>query len=130
MTHSSDAAHRFLPRFEHEKLDVYGLALEFVSFSQTLVQTIPRGNSALTDQLTRAAASIVLNTAEGCGEFSRKEKARFYRMALRSTGECAAVLDVALRLNVISRTQATTGKESLGRILGMLTALVRSHDRP
>ena len=37
--------------------------------------------ASLADQLQRAATSIPLNIADGAGEFSASEKARFYRMA-------------------------------------------------
>ena len=37
---------------------------------------------------------MAFNTAEGAGEFAKKEKARFYRMALRSSTEPHAIVDV------------------------------------
>jgi len=43
------------------------------------VEHLPRGRAYLAEQLQRASTSIPLNTAEGAGEFSTKEKARFYR---------------------------------------------------
>ena len=86
--------------FDHEKLDVYRAAIEFVALSNSIVESLPRGRSYLADQLQRAATSIPLNIAEGAGEFSSKEKARFYRMASRSTTECAAILDVCRHLKL------------------------------
>ena len=58
----------------------------------------------MADQLGRAALSIVLNIAEGAGEFSKKGKARFYRMALRSTTEWAATMDVCKILGLMMNT--------------------------
>ena len=52
-----------------KKLDVYKVALEFVSLSAVALKKLPRGQSHLNDQLKRAASSIVLNIAEGAGEF-------------------------------------------------------------
>ena len=63
-------------------------------------ERLPRGRAFLSDQLHRAAVSIPLNIAEGAGEFSQGEKARFYRIARRSATECAAILDVCGRLNL------------------------------
>ena len=68
-------------QFDHEKLDVYRAAIEFVAAADSIVEELPRGRSYLSDQLLRAVTSIPLNIAEGAGEFSAKEKARFYRIA-------------------------------------------------
>ena len=86
--------------FDHERLDVYQVALDFVVLADEVAERLPRGRSALADQLQRAATSVPLNIAEGAGEYSRKEKARFYRIALRSATESAAILDVSRRLQL------------------------------
>jgi four helix bundle protein len=112
--------------FEHEKLKVYHVALDFVPFADDLVRDLPAGRSYLGDQLHRAATSIVLNVAEGAGEFSRKEKARFYRMALRSATECAGSLDVFRRLGFVEENRYLAGREILLRTVSMLVRLVRS----
>lgn len=114
------------PFFEHDKLDAYLAAAEFVSFVHITVASFPRGRHALIDQFERACTSIALNIAEGAAEYSRREKARFYRMALRSASECAAILDVARRLGAISMEQERIGREQLGKIVAMLSGLVRS----
>jgi hypothetical protein len=46
---------------DHERLDVYHLALDFLVFANGVVEALPRGRSHLADQFTRAATSIVLN---------------------------------------------------------------------
>ena len=70
--------------FDHDKLDVYAVAIEFVGVADTIVERLPRGRAYLADQLQRAAISVPLNIAEGAGEFSAGDKARFYRIAARS----------------------------------------------
>lgn len=55
--------------FDHEKLDVYTVALDFVVLANGVVEGLPRGRSHLADQLTRASISIVLNIAEGAGKY-------------------------------------------------------------
>jgi four helix bundle protein len=116
-----------MDRFDHEKLDVYQTAVDWVSLAQDIAHTLPRGSGTLADQLQRAAASITLNIAEGAGEFSGAEKARFYRIAKRSATECAAVLDVAKRRQSIDERLYAQGRSLLLRIVGMLVKLVRSH---
>jgi four helix bundle protein len=117
-----------MEHFDHEKLDVYRIAIDWVSLAQDIVEALPRGKGNLADQLQRAASSITLNIAEGAGEFSGAEKARFYRIAKRSATECAAALDVAARRSCIAKEHYAQGRSLLLRIVGMLVKLVRSHN--
>jgi four helix bundle protein len=116
-----------MDQFDHEKLDVYRIAIDWVSLAQDIVEALPRGKGNLADQLQRAASSITLNIAEGAGEFSGAEKARFYRIGKRSATECAAALDVAKRRSSIAPEHYAQGRSLLLRIVGMLVKLVRSH---
>ena len=47
--------------FDHERLDVYKTAIQFVASAEVMVQTFPRGRAYLSDQLRRASSSIPLN---------------------------------------------------------------------
>jgi four helix bundle protein len=53
-----------MQQLDHERLDVYQLALDFLVFANGVIEALPRGRSHLADQLTRASTSIVLNVAE------------------------------------------------------------------
>jgi four helix bundle protein len=115
---------------DHEKLHVYQFALDFLALADQLIADMPRGHAYLVDQLYRAAASICLNIAEGAGEFSPPDKARFYRMARRSSSECAAILDVIGRLRLASPDRLAPGRALLVQIVAMLTAMVRRRTEP
>jgi four helix bundle protein len=108
---------------EHEKLIAYRRSLEAVVQLDELARAIARHRPDLTDQLRRAAASIPLNLAEGAGEFSPAEKARFYRMARRSAAECMAATDVA-QLLVPGISDTSVSQAKLRELIAMLTALV------
>jgi four helix bundle protein len=112
-------------QFDHEKLDAYRVAIDFVALADGVVEQLPRGRAYLADQLQRAATSIPLNIAEGAGEFSPAEKARFYRMAKRSATESAAIFDVANRLSLIASDSYAAGRELLLRIVSMLVSMAR-----
>jgi four helix bundle protein len=113
--------------FHHERLDVYRTAIEFVVAAETIASRLPRGRHYLADQLRRAATSIVLNIAEGAGEFSRGEKSRFYRIARRSATECTAILDVCQHLELGTQQDFEESREFLHRIISMLTRLTQVH---
>ena len=111
--------------FDHERLDVYAVAIDFVVLANEVVERLPRGRGYLADQLQRAATSIPPNIAEGAGEYSRAEKARFYRIARRSATECAAVLDVAHRLRLVEEERYEAGRVLLLRVVPMLVKIAR-----
>jgi four helix bundle protein len=109
---------------DHERLDVYRLALDFLVFAHQVIETLPRGRSHLSDQLTRASTSIVLNLAEGAGKHSKADKRRYYVSARGSATESAALLDVLSRLALLDEAAHKSGKEMLVRGVSMLIKLV------
>ena len=110
--------------FQHERLDVYRTAIAWVVVADEIATHLPRGRAYLVDQLRRAATSVPLNIAEGAGEFSTGDKARFYRLARRSETEFAATLDVCRATKLADPGLVSTGRELLLRIVAMLTAMV------
>jgi four helix bundle protein len=110
--------------FPHLKLDAYQAAADFVVLADTIAQELPRGRAYLVDQLRRASLSIPANIAEGAGEFSPSDKARFYRMALRSASECAALLDACKRMKLGEADHLDEAVAMLDRVMAMVTGLV------
>ncbi len=113
-------------KLDHEKLDVYKVSINFVITSHNITKAFPRGYCHITDQLQRAATSIPLNIAEATGEFSPKEKARFYRIALRSATESASLLDICLHLEIIEQELFWSARKLLVRIISMLTKMIKA----
>ena len=170
-----------VPVLDHEKLDVYRIAIEFVILSDAIIldsavqdakamqdfvvqgvrrggditqlvrthpaetpwaakgcvdlvsstaesriiEHIPRGRGYLSDQLQRAALSISLNIAEGAGEYAIDEKVRFYRMAKRSATECAGILDVCQKLQLLDEQKYIKGRELIIRIVSILVKMAQ-----
>ena len=114
------------PEFDHERLDVYQLSLDFLVLAERLLQGLPRGRSHVSDQLSRASLSIVLNIAEGAGKVSAGDKRRYYLSARGSATESAALLDVLVRVKLATEADHRGGKELLLRIVSMLVKLARS----
>ena len=110
-------------------MPVYRLALRFLEIADRLAARLPRERYYLIDQLRRAALSVVLNIAEGAGEFSRKAKASFYRIALRSARECAGVLDALEVLEIGEHRDREKARQLLEDLTPQLTRLTRSVGR-
>jgi four helix bundle protein len=110
---------------DHERLDVYRVALEFLALATSVIEAMPRGNSHLADQLSRASTSIVLNLAEGVGKFSRPDKRRYYLTARGSAMESAALLDVFLLMKLVDAERHQAGKALVERVVSMLVMLIR-----
>jgi hypothetical protein len=80
---------------DHERLEVYRLALDFLVFANQVIETLPRGRSHLCDQLTRASTSIVLNLAEGALSASRQREAASCRARVPTARKFLANCDCA-----------------------------------
>jgi len=111
---------------DHERLDVYHLALDFLVFANEVIERLTRGRSHLADQFTRAATSIVLNIGEGAGKVSKPDKRRYYLTARGSATESAALLDVCLRLKLLDEARHQVGKEMIVRVVSMLVKLAQA----
>ena len=113
--------------FSHNRLVVYQVAIEFVAWSHTLLNGVDAAGSVRT-QLERAATSIPLNIAEGNVKSSPRDRRRYWEIALGSTVECAAILDVLIARRLRADTEVARGKDTLERIVSMLVKLVQSTD--
>ncbi len=115
---------REMAEFTYRTMRVYQLALDLNGFAFEATRGVPTRSWPIEQQLIRAAASIVLNIAEGVTEYSPGEKTRFYRIALRSAGEAGAAFDVLVRHGVVSRAVADHANDQLQSIAAMVTNLI------
>ncbi len=113
------------PTFDHERLDVYRLSIDYVAFSYRIAKTLTGINRPARDQWLRAAQSIPLNIAEGNGKQSLKDKNRFFEIARDSALECASIHDVLRVCDAIDDESNRHGKYELKRIVSMLTRLIQ-----
>ena len=111
--------------FDHERLDVYRLSIDYVAFSYRIAKGLTGINRPARDQWLRAAQSIPLNVAEGNGKQSLKDKNRYFEIARGSALECAAILDVLRVSDVIGDDSNRRGKSDLKRIVSMPTRLIQ-----
>lgn len=95
-----------MQKFRFRDFKVYKDAIEFRMEIKTLIEKyFPKTeNYQLTDQIVRAANSIVLNIAEGTDRGTDKDFALFLNRAHTSLAEVVACLDISLRETYISST--------------------------
>lgn len=118
--------------FDHEKLDVYQLELQFIAWVAPLLEETARSGNGKTrevcDQLDRASLSALLNTAEGNGKRQRQVRAKFFDDARGSATECAACLDALVAKKAAISERIYEGKQMLVRIVSMLCGLIDRFD--
>jgi len=89
--------------FRFEKMDIWKDAVDLsdklFDFSD---KAEDRRHFKFAEQLRSATLSISNNIAEGSGSFSDKEFSSFLNIARRSVFECANILHIFLRRNIIS----------------------------
>lgn len=112
--------------FNFEKLNVYKESLDFVDLVYSLIEKWPKTEVyGLSDQFRRAAASIVLNIAEGTSR-TNKDFQHFLSTARGSAYECVAILTIAFKRKYISKQDFDKSYEFCNKIARMLSALKSS----
>jgi four helix bundle protein len=85
---------------------------------------------ALTSQMRRAASSVTSNIAEGFGRRSSKDKAHFYTMASASVYELRNQTILAVDLGYVSANVSSATQSNAIIVQKMLTALIKTIERP
>jgi four helix bundle protein len=127
-TYGTDSMGKEPAIFDHEKLDVYGRALDFVTWCERLRQKQILSLSCQT-VLDRTSTAAVLNIAEGNGKFSTKDRCRFIGHARTAALQAAASLDVIAARHAEIKDRAREGKAILCDTVRMLVAWHRSVSR-
>ncbi len=108
----------------HRELVVWQKAMDMVVQVYQLASHFPSSeNYRLVSQITRAAASVPANIAEGNGRGTSREYAHFLAIAKGSLMETETFLMLAVRLNYLSDADAQPTLTLVTEISKMLTAL-------
>jgi four helix bundle protein len=112
------------PQFDHERLDVYRVAIDFVAWTGSLIDgPLAACRISAVSQLDRASTSVPLNIAEGNGKRSAKDRCRYLDIARGSALESASCLDVLVARKVLAVEDAAAGMALLKRVVEMLSKL-------
>lgn len=112
------------PIQSHRDLIVWQKAMDMVVQVYRLSAHFPKEETyRLTNQITRAAASVPANIAEGHARGTAKDYANFLAIAKGSLMETETFLMLAVRLNYLKETQAAPTLALITEISKMLTVL-------
>ena len=117
-----------LQEFPFKQMQVYQMARAAAVDADVIARSLERHYWPVSSQLLRASMSVMLNLAEGSGEYATREKARFYRMSRRSCYEVAAVIDHLAGTGAVTQEAASNLDRRLARVAAALTALIRAMD--
>ena len=107
----------------HERLDVYQLAIDYISWVFIQANELNGLFRHARDQWLRASQSIPLNIAEGNGKTAEADRRRYFEIARGSALECAAIQDVLRVGKVLDDKEHHGRKNQLDRIAAMLSKL-------
>lgn len=79
----------------------------------------------LTSQMRRASVSIVSNIAEGRNRGTRKDFTQFLRMALGSSAELEAQLQISKQINKTSHLDYSEIEKIIPEIMKMLNVMIK-----
>lgn len=106
------------------KLEIWRRAVAVAIDIDRQTRRFPRGGYGwLSSQLRRAAASVGANIAEGCGQHSQREFARFLRIAAASVGETQHHLSFARGVDLVSAREQIRLCDELTQLRRMILAL-------
>ena len=103
---------------------VYQKSLDLLTEAIRWSRSMPAGHGWLADQIRRASGSIPLNIAEGLGRPSPGDRRRFFHIAIGSTYEVAACLEVGFRLGTLSEDRFRKLWDDCDHITRMLGKLL------
>ncbi|MBI5167533.1 MAG: four helix bundle protein [candidate division NC10 bacterium] len=110
-----------------EDLDVFKLSHALALEIYKLTSHFPKDEMyGLVSQMRRAATAVSSNLVEGAGRNSRAEYRHFVGVAKGSAGEIRYQLLLATDLGYLSREEGIRLQGEYGRVMQMLTKLIRS----
>jgi four helix bundle protein len=111
---------------DHRRLRVFGIADALVVDAYRATSEMPAEERfGLRVQITRAAVSVATNIVEGAARSTEREYCRFLEIAHASSRECAYLLGLTVRLDLMPPAPITPIAEAYERLAGGLLAVVR-----
>jgi four helix bundle protein len=112
-------------QLNHKKMNVWNKGMELVTNIYLVTKTFPKEEMfGLTNQLRRAAVSIVSNIAEGSARKSNVERKRFYEISRASLVEIDTQIEISYRLNYIDNARLDLINNLINHEFALLSNLI------
>jgi len=112
-------------KLSHKKLDVWKLAIKFVSTIYRITNNYPKDELfGLISQTRRASVSISSNIAEGSARKSLIERKRFYEISRASLVEVDSHLEIAKELEFINEQYFDELDRDINELFAKLSNLI------
>ena len=111
--------------FDFRNLDVYKRTIALIAKVDLFCNDTPDIRYFFSDQLKRAALSILTNIAEGSGRWHTKDKRYFYLISRGSAYECVAIIDSYSKDRQLQEEKINEMLNDLEDISKMLTKLIQ-----
>jgi four helix bundle protein len=109
-----------------QNLLVYQRSLTLAVNLTKKASRFPSCYKRISDQIIGAATSVPLNIAEGTGRGSQKQTKAFVGIARGSAYEAIAIIDICLRLDLLSVSDHDAALAEYIEITKMLSGLIKS----
>lgn len=110
--------------YRNTRIYLRSLDLILIDLCDRILRELPVGFGFMADQIRRAASSVTLNFAEGCGRSTKAERRRFFTIARGSAQEVAAAIDVLDHFGVLRVELRLAGLDACDHLAAMLVRFV------
>ena len=113
-------------KLNHKNLDVWRLAIKFVSRIYKITAKYPKEELfGLTSQTRRAAISISANIAEGASRKSLTERKRFFEISRSSLVEVDTHIEIAKELEFLGEKVLSELEKDLNELFAKLSNFIK-----
>ena len=114
-------------QYSFEKLEVWTDAKQLVKQIYKLTDSFPKAEQfGITNQVRRAAVSVVSNIAEGSSRKTKKEQARFSQIAYSSLMELLTQIILCFELDIIIEEDYLSVRSAIETVSYKLNGLYNS----
>ncbi len=113
-------------KLNHKNLDVWRLAIKFVSRIYKITAKYPKEELfGLTSQTRRAAISISANIAEGASRKSLTERKRFFEISRSSLVEIDTHIEIAKELEFLGEKVLSELEKDLNELFAKMSNFIK-----
>ncbi len=111
-------------KLNHKKLKIWEKGLILIKEIYVLTEYLPPEEKfGLTNQMRRAAVSILSNISEGASRSSQRERKRFYEISRSSLVELDTQMEILLTLGFATKERIREPSKILGEVFAMLSVM-------